>query len=77
MTGDPIWRTEVIEWSGRLFVSDKIRKKLKKIKKKLDKPDRIRFGAFLITLNDSESDLLTYTTSLCFPRGILKRMVMV
>ena len=63
----------MVEWSEKLFVSDKAKKKLKKIKKKLEKPDKIRFGAYLITLNTGESDLLDIYNILMFPARHFKK----
>lgn len=63
----------MVEWSKRLFVSEKARKKLKKIKKKLEKPDKLRFGAYLITLNTGGSDLLDIYNILMFPARHFKK----
>ena len=64
----------MITWSTRLFVSDSIKeKKLKKIKKKLEKPQKIRFGAYLITLNTNGSDLLDIYNILFFPARLYKK----
>ena len=52
----------MIIWSSKLFMSDSIKeknlKKFKKIKKKIEKPNKIRFGAHLITVNTNGKDLL-------------------
>ena len=66
----------MIEWSRKLFVSDDIKKKpgkLKKIRKKLEKPDKLRFGAFLITLNTNGSDLFDIYNILMFPAKHFKK----
>ena len=61
----------MIIWSDKLFLSDSIKaknlKKLKKIKKKLEKPNRIRFGAHLITVNTGGRDLLDIYSITFFP----------
>jgi len=64
----------VITWSSRLFVSDSIKeKKLKKIRKKLEKPDKLRFGAYLITLNNNGRDLFDIYNILLFPAKHFKK----
>ena len=61
----------MIIWSSKLFVSDSMKeknlKKLKKIQKKLEKPNKIRFGAHLITLNTGTRDLLDIYSITFFP----------
>ena len=58
----------MVIWSSKLFVGDSINdKKLKKIKKKLEKPNKIRFGAHLITLNTNGKDLLDIYGITFFP----------
>ena len=66
----------MIEWSKKLFLSDSIKekpKKLRKIRKKLEKPDKLRFGAFLITLNSNGSDLFDIYNILLFPAKHFKK----
>ena len=64
----------MIVWSKKLFTSDSINeKKLKKIKKKLLKPDKIRFGAHLITLNTNGSDLFDIYSIMFFPARHFKK----
>jgi len=64
----------LIVWSKKLFTSDSINeKKLKKIKKKLLKPDKIRFGAHLITLNTNGSDLFDIYSIMFFPARHFKK----
>ena len=64
----------MIMWSSRLFVSDSIKeKKLNKIKKKLEKPDKLRFGAHLITLNTNGKDLFDIYNILFFPARHFKK----
>ena len=66
----------MIEWSKKLFLSDSIKekpKRLRKIQKKLEKPDKLRFGAFLITLNSNGSDLFDIYNILMFPAKHFKK----
>lgn len=67
----------MIIWSSKLFVSDSIKeknlKKLKKIKKKLEKPNKIRFGAHLITINTGGKDLLDIYSITFFPAKHFKK----
>ena len=64
----------MITWSTRLFLADSIKeKKLKKIKKKLEKPDKLRFGAYLITLNTNGKDLLDIYNITFFPARHFKK----
>ena len=67
----------MIIWSSKLFVSDSIKskpKKLKKIIKKLEKPNKIRFGAYLIALNTNGSDLLDIYNIMFFPAKHFKKV---
>jgi len=57
----------LIKWSERLYFTTGIGKKLEKIRKKLEKPDKLRFGAYLITLNNNGSDLFDIYNILMFP----------
>lgn len=61
----------MIIWSSKLFMSDSIKeknlKKFKKIKKKIEKPNKIRFGAHLITVNTNGKDLLDIYNITFFP----------
>ena len=64
----------MIIWSTKLFLGDSIKeKKLKKIRKKIEKPDKIRFGAYLITLNTNGSDLLDIYNIMFFPAKHFKK----
>ena len=63
----------MIEWSKKLFLSDAAKKKIKKIRKKLEKPDKLRFGAFLITLSTNGTDLFDIYNILTFPAKHFKR----
>ena len=68
----------MIEWSKKLFLSDSIKekpRKLKKIKKKLEKPDKLRFGAYLITLNTNGKDLFDIYNILMFPAKHFKKEI--
>ncbi len=63
----------MITWSKKLFLTDSAKKKIKKIRKKLEKPDKLRFGAFLITLNTNGKDLLDIYNILMFPAKHFKK----
>jgi len=63
----------VIEWSEKLFLTDSVKKKVNKIKKKLEKPDKLRFGAYLITLNNNGTDLFDIYNILMFPAKHFKK----
>ena len=63
----------MIEWSDKLFITDSVKKKVKKIRKKIEKPDKIRFGAYLITLNDNGTDLFDIYNILMFPARHFKK----
>ena len=63
----------MIEWSGELFLTDSVKKKVKKIRKKIEKPDKIRFGAYIVTLNDNGTDLFDIYNILMFPAKHFKK----
>lgn len=57
----------MIIWNDKMFVTEGAREKLNKIKKKLEKPDKIRFGAYLITLSSNGKDLFDIYNLQFFP----------
>ena len=63
----------MIEWSGKLFLTDSVKKKVKKIRKKIEKPYKIRFGAYVVTLNDNGTDLFDIYNILMFPAKHFKK----
>ncbi|MBO4920907.1 MAG: hypothetical protein J5372_03210 [Lachnospiraceae bacterium] len=63
----------MIEWSEKLYLTDSVKKKVKKIRKKIEKPDKIRFGAYLVTLNDNGTDLFDIYNILMFPAKHFKK----
>ncbi|MBR4342638.1 MAG: hypothetical protein IKP88_08030 [Lachnospiraceae bacterium] len=66
----------MIEWSNKLYLSETMMekpRKLKKIRKKLEKPDKLRFGAYLITLNSNGKDLFDIYNILTFPATHFKK----
>lgn len=57
----------MIIWNDKMFVTEGARKNLSKIKKKLEKPDKLRFGAYLITLSSNGKDLFDIYNLQFFP----------
>lgn len=57
----------MIRWNKKMFVTDSVRGELKDIQKKIEKPEKLRFGAYLITLCDNGTDLLEIYDILRFP----------
>lgn len=57
----------MIIWNDKMLVTDEAQKNLKKIKKKIEKPDKIRFGAYLITLSSNGTDLFDIYNLQFFP----------
>ena len=57
----------MIIWNDKMLVTDEAKKNLKKIKNKIEKPDKLRFGAYLITLSSNGTDLFDIYNMQFFP----------
>ncbi len=57
----------MIIWNDKMYVTDSVKKNLKKIKKKIEKPQKIKHGAYLVTLNNNGTDLFDIYNILFFP----------
>lgn len=62
----------MIIWSDKCYLTEAVRPGIKKIKKSIEKPEKLRFGAYLITLCDNGTDLLEIYDILFFPAGFYK-----
>jgi len=57
----------MIIWHEKMSVTSDIRGRFKDIKKKIEKPEKLKWGAYLITLCDNGVDLLEIYDILYFP----------
>lgn len=57
----------MIIWNKRLYCTEEIKPQLKEIKKKIEKPEKLRSGAYLVTICENGSDLLEIYDILFFP----------
>lgn len=65
--------SDMIIWNEKMYVTDSVRGDLKEIQKKIEKPEKLRFGAYLITLCDNGPDLLEIYDILLFPAKHYKK----
>lgn len=57
----------MVIWNDKMIVTESVQQNLKKIKKKIEKPAKLKFGAHIITLSNSGKDLFDIYNILYFP----------
>ncbi len=60
----------MIIWNKRLYCTEVIKPQLKEIKKKIEKPDKLRHGAYLVTISEDGAGILEIYDILFFPVGL-------